>query len=475
MKSVSSFNWMDLVWFLLVVALAVATRYWYLNECLDQATVLQPPFQAQASSPPYSPARGSKFLGKSSPSQFDNLVQNIRDDNWFGGQGPLGAREESLAHLAPGYPWLVAVVYLVVPESDAVPAIRWAQCGLGALAAGLYFVFARLTFGNWVMALLTGLLCAGHPLWIINTGQVEDGVVTSFVLALALVLGTRAVQAGEAFTGLLFGLSLAGLALVRAALLPFTFVALLWFLWRCRSLPRGWFLALLAALGFLNGLAPWTVRNYQSCGDFIPVANAAWLHLWIGNNQGTTGAEMDDADMALALGSARTEKLRQMPQQIQRYQLLAQDVVKHVTEHPDEMLRNRIWAGLSFVLGRDWLQELYSETAPGVQESANASVPPWLRQAFPGIVNGLLLVMLLLGLLGWRWTHAWRSQTGLATLAIIWVPLPYLLTHAETLWGPRLPLDGLLLCYVAFALCCLVPGLRGWLTEGPPEAVPREI
>ena len=31
---------------------------------------------------------------------------------------------------------------------------------LGALTAGLYFVFARLAFGNLTVALLTGLLCA---------------------------------------------------------------------------------------------------------------------------------------------------------------------------------------------------------------------------------------------------------------------------------------------------------------------------
>jgi hypothetical protein len=32
-----------------------------------------------------------------------------------------------------------------------------------------------------------------------------------------------------------------------------------------------------------------------------------------------------------------------------------------------------------------------------------------------------------------------------------------LLSYAEALHGPRLPLDGILLCYVAFALVCLAP------------------
>ena len=76
---------------------------------------------------------------------------------------------------------------------------------------------------------------------------------------------------------------------------------------------------------------------------------------------------------------------------------------------------------------------------------------------------------------GWRWTHARSNYTGLATLALMWVPLPYLLTHAETLWGPRLPLDGLLLCFSAFALVYLIPGQRGNLVNGPEKSGPREI
>ena len=53
-----------------------------------------------------------------------------------------------------------------------------------------------------------------------------------------------------------------------------------------------------------------------------------------------------------------------------------------------------------------------------------------------------------------------------ASLAVFWIPLPYLLSHAELLSGPRLPLDGVLLCYSAFALLCLVPGLGKQLRRG---------
>jgi len=82
-------------------------------------------------------------------------------------------------------------------------------------------------------------------------------------------------------------------------------------------------------------------------------------------------------------------------------------------------------------------------------------------------LQGSLLAVLLLGFLGWRWTYGWRKQSRLATLAILWIPLPYLLSHAESLSGPRLPLDGILLCYAAFVIACLVPGFGSSLAKGP--------
>jgi hypothetical protein len=55
-----------------------------------------------------------------------------------------------------------------------------------------------------------------------------------------------------------------------------------------------------------------------------------------------------------------------------------------------------------------------------------------------------------------------------ASLAMVWIPLPYLLGHAEALQGPRLPLDGVLLCYAAFVLACIVPTTASFLLAGAP-------
>src|SRR5262249_440139 len=121
--------------------------------------------------------------------------------------------------------------------------------------------------------------------------------------------GTRASQESAPFTSLLFGLVLAGLSMVRAAMLPFAIVAMLWFLLRSRHLQKGWFSALLAFLGFANGLAPWAVRNFQEFGMPIPITDSALWHIWMGNNPKATGGILDEKTARQALSDKRLQEL----------------------------------------------------------------------------------------------------------------------------------------------------------------------
>src|SRR5262249_15227873 len=91
----------------------------------------------------------------------------------------------------------------------------------------------------------------------------------------------------------------------------------------------------------------------------------------------------------------------------------------------------------------------------------------------PLIFYASTLAMLLLGVLGWRWTYAWRREGRLLALATIFIPLPYILSHAEALVGPRLPLDGVLLTFAAYALAFIIPGVGMPLYRGP-EAVEED-
>src|SRR5262249_54994703 len=197
--------------------------------------------------------------------------------------------------------------------------------------------------------------------------------------------GGQAGEKGGALLSLLFGLALAGLSLVRASMLPFAFVALVWFLLRSRALPRNWLCALLAFLGFANGLAPWTVRNVQVFHEPIPVVSSAWLHLWIGNNPHATGGPATQA----AGRSAPADEMKAIAGQPARYARLGSEVSREIREHPTQTLRRRMMAGLAFFVGERWLKtgDLAEPT------SAEIDMPDWLANSYPLALQAALLAM----------------------------------------------------------------------------------
>ena len=160
------------------------------------------------------------------------LVQGDRDGGWP--SAPLEGLEKKCAR-APLYPWLLSLLRERGPDNDAAwvqRIMRWIQCGLGAWTAALYFLFARGAFGNRWVSGVAGLVCAVYPFWIINTAEIQDGVVATFLLALALAgrtcePGGRGVEQFAVWRG-------TGRPGVKCArrVLPFAVVAVLWFLFK---------------------------------------------------------------------------------------------------------------------------------------------------------------------------------------------------------------------------------------------------
>jgi 4-amino-4-deoxy-L-arabinose transferase-like glycosyltransferase len=444
-------------WLLVLFVLAVAggARAWYLCEFAD-CGYLEP---------------GAGWHVQDPRPELEMLVENLNQRGipaGFRSLAPLAAGEEATAHVGPGYPVFRSLIETAVrrylaEQLDPLATLRWVQVALGTLTAGLYFAVARRAFASRGVGLLAGLFSAVYPFWVINAAELDDGTLATFCVAAVLALGVRAGQQGGALTSFLYGLLLALAALVRAALLSFAVVAVLWFLWRSRRLPVGWLYALLAFLGFVNGLAPWVVRNYQVFGVPVPIVDTGWWHLWVGNNPRATGGPFTEA-MGETLPPERRAQLT-AEKQPRRYEMLSEEVLAEVWANPVLTVQRRLYAGVYFFTSAAVLDD---EQATAIVEGASPSVPAWVH----GALYGSLFALLLLAVLGWRWSYGWRRLSMPLQLAVFWIPLPYLLTHAATLHGPRLPLDGPLLCLAALALACLVPGSR--LARGEAEAAVGE-
>ncbi len=268
---------MDWIWPILVLFLALGVRSWYLVELTGSG-------------------RGtvSLHVQDERPEDLSRELELLAEQKDFFSTPPWSDGPERTAHAAPGHVFFMLGFWKLPPNILLHQAVSWTQCVLGALTALCYCLLARRVFRSQAIAVVAGLLCALHPFWIVNVAELNDGVLASFLLALCLLLGSIGGRSGGAFTSLAFGLLLALLCLVRAALLPFAFVGLLWYLWQCRTVSRSWLSAALVFLGFINGLVPWAVRNFQHFHDVFPVVDSTYYHLWIGNNPQATGGPMPE-------------------------------------------------------------------------------------------------------------------------------------------------------------------------------------
>ena len=103
---------------------------------------------------------------------------------------------------------MVAQLARILDPAVLDSSVRGIECALVLSTAGLYFLLcAGLSAAPlpppWPF------LC-GYPYWIINTANIADGVLASFLLAATLWLGVRAAQTHGPFASLIFGLCLAG-------------------------------------------------------------------------------------------------------------------------------------------------------------------------------------------------------------------------------------------------------------------------
>lgn len=201
---------------------------------------------------------------------------------------------------APLYVLFVGVVQVVLPDHEAIIAIRLVQCLAGIATAWLAYRLATTIAGDAKAGLIAACLTALHPAFIAEPAQIHTESLYIFLLALGLWLYTEYIaglgsdwpQARLSPVGVLalsataFGLA----ALTRgvAALFPLVLALHLCCLGARRGLLPAWKRrCALLLLVYAAVVSTWTIYNLVTWNRFVIVSDQLMGALW-------RGAERDD-------------------------------------------------------------------------------------------------------------------------------------------------------------------------------------
>jgi hypothetical protein len=341
----------------------------------------------------------------------------------LGYSSPFGGSTGPTAIVAPGYPTLIAPIFLLFGSYSFASALA---------ITGLQIVVSLITI--WLMmhvcrelldarsATLAGTFWAvSIPLLFIPAIFWETSIsACAFIgiVALAVRCHREPTRAAWILLGACCGIA----ALINPALLPSLLAMMCWMAYETRRVARA--TALIGLLTLLLVYAPWPIRNAYRFHAFIPMRSTVGLELYMGNRPGATG----HLDESLS--------------PILNKQEFASYVSKGEVAYTNDQSK-QAWA--------------YIRAQPG--HFVNLS----LRRAYrfwtgTGYVDGPLIYELhallttVFGFVGLVFVYRRRERwfAVLMALPLLLFPAPYYITHAEFRY--RLNIDPLLTILAAYAV-----------------------
>jgi hypothetical protein len=361
----------------------------------------------------------------------------------LGYSSPFGGATGPTAIVAPGYPTLIAVVFLIFGSDTfaSALAITGLQIAVSLLTIWLMMWIAREMLDSRTATLAGAFWAVSLPLLWIPTIFWETSIsACSFVGVVALAIRCHRAPTRNAWV--LLGACCGIAALINPALLP-SFLAMMgWVAYRTRRGART--AALAGLLALLLVYAAWPIRNAYRFHAFIPMRSTVGLELYMGNRPGATG-HLDETlfpmfnKQELASYVAKGELAYTNDQGTQAW--------GYIRERPghfvDLSLRRayRFWTGTGYVDG-PVIYELHA-----------------LLTTVFGFA-GLVLI--------YRRRARWFAV--LMALPLLLFPLPYYITHAEFRY--RLNIDPLLTILAAYAVTQLVAAWSNRRSADPVANTP---
>jgi len=341
----------------------------------------------------------------------------------LGYSSPFGGSTGPTAIVAPGYPTLIAPIFLVFGTDTFASAlvITGLQVVVSLLTIWLMMHVAREMLDSQAATLAGAFWAVSLPLWWIPTIFWETSIsACSFVgiVALAIRCHRKPTRAAWILLGVCSGIA----ALINPALLP-SFLAIMgWLAYQTWRVARS--AAVLGLLVVLLVYAPWPIRNAYRFHAFIPLRSTVGLELYMGNRPGATGhldeslsPLIDKQEFASYISKGELAYTNDQATQARGY----------IRARPGHFLNlslrraYRFWAG-----------------------TGNLDGSPVYE------VHALLTTVLGFAGLVLAYRRRMRWFAVMMTLPLLLFPLPYYISHAEFRY--RLNIDPLMTVLAAYAV-----------------------
>ena len=208
---------------------------------------------------------------------------------------------------APLYILFVGVFQVILPDHEAIIAIRLVQCLASIATAYMACRLATIISGKAGAGIIAAALVALHPAFIIEPSQIATETLYIFLVALGLWLyteyaaslargGTRWNRMGAAYVLALSAAALGLATLTRgvAALLPIVLALHLIWLSRRHLLPSWRRRCLLLLLVYTAIVSTWTIYNLASWNRLVIVSDQLMGALWRGAERNDGSPEHND-------------------------------------------------------------------------------------------------------------------------------------------------------------------------------------
>ncbi len=339
-------------------------------------------------------------------------------------QAYLSETGEASAYWPPGYPAFMAIF------GAKVRFVKLVQVVLGTLVVFLIYSISRQRFDEKT-SLLAAAFVAIYPIYVFASAAILSITLLTFLLTLGMKLSLGTLNTGSALRACLTGLTGTAAALTSASALPAFILIALWLLIEGERLARGRGLRTAAILLLTLGISmvPWTMRNHQEFGRFVPVSLNGGFNAWLGNHPDAR-AEMGNR-MSEAMQLEYDSIIEEYPGEGEQDRAYWAKAREYIFEDPGRFIRLSLQKAIN-------LWRLYP------RPMTNNGDNPTLQRLASIFSYGLALPFAILGLV-----LSFRRWAG-ARLSLL-LFLSYTVLHAVILskYRFRLPLDALVLLFAA--------------------------